>query len=218
MDRRRLPIVAEAWPMLAAGIILGIGLSWWLGPKGWLFPGLFILFTLFFFRNPERQARSDAQEVLSPADGVIMEVSEVEEIRYIKGPAVKISIFLSIFNVHVNRCPVEGQVEYLQYQPGKYLPAFKSHASEINERNYLGIKTRAQEPQYILLTQITGFIARRIVCWSKIGDHLEQGERFGLIKFGSCTEIYLPRGSEIYAEKGMKVRGGLTVLGRLADE
>jgi phosphatidylserine decarboxylase len=219
VDRRRLPVAVDAWPMLAGGIILGLLLSWFLGPKGWIFPGALILFTLFFFRNPHRQAKCDPQDVLSPADGVIMSVQEVEEERYIKGPAVKISIFLSVLNVHMNRCPVAGEVEYVAYQAGKFLPAFKSHASEINERNYIGLRSSlTHSPQYILLVQITGFVARRIVCWAKTGDHLEQGERFGLIKFGSCTELYLPRGSEIYAEKGMKVRGGLTVLGRLADE
>lgn len=217
MDRRRLPIVSDAWPMLAAGIILGVVLSLWLGPKGWIFPGVLILFTLYFFRNPERSTICEPEEILSPADGVVMSVEEVDEYRFIKGPAVKISIFLSVLNVHVNRAPVEAQVEYIDYQSGKFLPAFKSHASEINERNYLGIKTLTHRPQYILLVQITGFIARRIVCWSKPGDHLDQGERFGLIKFGSCTEIYLPRGTEIYAEKGMKVRGGMTVLGRLTE-
>jgi phosphatidylserine decarboxylase len=203
--------------MLAAGIILGAALSLWLGPKGWIFPGVLILFTLYFFRNPERSAVCEPEEILSPADGVVMSVEEVDEYRFIKGPAVKISIFLSVLNVHVNRAPVEAQVEYIDYQSGKFLPAFKSHASEINERNYLGVKTLTHRPQYILLVQITGFIARRIVCWSKPGDHLDQGERFGLIKFGSCTEIYLPRGTEIYAEKGMKVRGGMTVLGRLTE-
>jgi len=217
VDRRRLPIISDAWPMLAAEIVLGAALSWWLGPKGWILPGVLILFTLYFFRNPERSADCEPEDILSPADGVVMSIEEVDEYRFIKGPAVKISIFLSVLNVHVNRVPVEAQVEYIDYQPGKYLPAFKSHASEINERNYLGIKTLTRRPQYILLVQITGFIARRIVCWSKPGDHLDQGERFGLIKFGSCTEIYLPRGTEIYAEKGMKVRGGITVLGRLTE-
>jgi len=203
--------------MLAGGLIMGVVLGGLLGAKGWIFPGVFIAFTLFFFRNPHRQANCDPQDVLSPADGVIMEVQEVEENRYIKGPAVKISIFLSVFNVHINRSPIAGQVEYIFYQPGKFLPAFKSHASEINERNYIGIRSLTHRPQHILLTQITGFVARRIVCWLKTGDQIEQGERFGLIKFGSCTEIYLPRGTEIYVEKGMKVRGGLTVLGRLAE-
>jgi len=210
-------ILPEAFPILAAGIIITVVtyiiFNWPLA----IIPGLFILFSLYFFRNPEREADVDEHEVLSPADGIILNIEEVEENRYLKKPAVKVSIFLNVFNVHVNRSPIDGFVEYVHYQPGQFLPAFKGHASEINERNYVGIKSSTNEKWNVLVVQITGFIARRIVCWVKEGQNLLQGQRFGMIKFGSCTEVYLPAGSKILVAKGQKVRGGETVIGRLSD-
>jgi len=210
-------ILPEAFPILAAGIIITVAtyiiFNWPLA----IIPGLFLLFSLYFFRNPERDAEVDLHEVLSPADGVILCIENVEESRYLKKQAVKVSIFLSVFNVHVNRSPIDGVIEYVHYQPGKFLPAFKGHASEINERNYVGIKSSENPNWNVLVVQITGFVARRIVCWVKEGQSLLQGQRFGMIKFGSCTEVYLPAGSEILVVKGQKVRGGETVIGRLTD-
>jgi phosphatidylserine decarboxylase len=141
-------------------------------------------------------------------------VEEVKEKKYLHGSAIKISIFLNIFNVHVNRVPVAGEIEYLHYQPGEFLPAFKSHASEINERNYVGIRCKHNPNVVVLVVQITGFIARRIVCWAKTGDKLQTGDLFGMIKFGSCTEIYLPLGTTVLVEKGQNVRGGETIIGK----
>ncbi len=214
MDKRKWIIVPDALPMLVMGIALTIIIYLWLGFKWALIPFLFVLFTLYFFRNPERYVQCDAQDVVSPADGVILAVGEVTEDRFLKGPAVKVSIFLNIFNVHVNRSPIAGKVAYVFYQAGKFLPAFKGHASHLNERNYVGIVSENNREHAVLVVQITGFIARRIVCWVKEGEVLGQGERFGLIKFGSCTEVYLPKGSHILVQKGQKVRGGETVIGR----
>lgn len=219
MDHRQWPIAKDALPMVAGGVITGLILGRWLGLAGWLFPGTFIVFTLFFFRNPQRRIdQSDPKALLSPADGVVMSVETVEEPLFLEGPAQKISIFLNVFNVHINRMPVAGKVNFLKYQPGQFLPAFKSHASQLNERNYVGIQTQDPAQNKVLVVQITGFIARRIVCWVKKEEALEQGARFGLIKFGSCTEVYVPMNARIEVKPGMKLKGGLSVLGRLADE
>lgn len=215
MDKSKWYILPEAFPLLAAGILAAVIVNYIFGINAALIPSVFVLFTLYFFRNPHRMTDAGPQDVLSPADGVVLYVDEVEEDRYLKDKAIKISIFLNVFNVHVNRAPIAGEVEYLSYQPGKFLPAFKGHASHLNERNYLGIRSSKDPRLALMVVQITGFIARRIVCWVKSGAKLEQGQRFGMIKFGSCTEVYLPKGSVILVQKGHKVKGGETILGRL---
>lgn len=217
MEKNKWFILPEAFPLLVAGVLAAIIIYTIFGISAALLPFGFILFTLYFFRNPQRRSAAEPQDVLSPADGVILYVEEVEEDRYLKNKAIKISIFLNVFNVHVNRAPISGDVDYLYYQPGKFLPAFKGHASHLNERNYLGMRSDRDPNLKILVVQITGFIARRIVCWVKKGTRLAQGERFGMIKFGSCTEVYLPLGSVILVEKGHKVKGGETILGRLQN-
>ena len=180
-----------------------------------ILPAILLLFVLFFFRNPKRNITTDYKHILSPADGTILEVKELTDNNYIKGNAIKISIFLSIFNAHINRSPISGKITHTEYRPGKFLPAFKSHASDINERNTVGIENDYLK---VLVHQITGFIARRIVCYMKKGDALEQGQIFGLIKFGSCTEIIVPAKVKVLAQVGQKVRAGITVLGVLQDD
>jgi phosphatidylserine decarboxylase len=177
--------------------------------------GLLFVFVLFFFRNPERVIPGDELDLVSPADGVVMDVEKVYEDKFLKEESVRIRIFLSIFNVHVNRSPMAGKVVFRSYREGKMLPAFKSHASELNEKNFIGI-----ENQYlrILVTQVTGFIARRIVCWADVGSELKRGERFGLIKFGSCTELFVPSNVTVSVVKGTKVVGGQSLLGRVNIE
>lgn len=177
-----------------------------------IIPAILIAFVLFFFRNPKRQVPCGENFILSPADGVIMEIDEVIEDRFIKGPAIRISIFLSILNVHLNRSPLPGEVKYRYYHPGKFIPAFKSHASDINEKNYIGIESGGYK---LMVTQITGFIARRIKCWAPEGKRLAGGEIIGIIKFGSGTEIFIPTGSLLYVQKGEYVKAGETTLGLL---
>ncbi|GAV26093.1 phosphatidylserine decarboxylase proenzyme [Carboxydothermus islandicus] len=199
------------WYLVILGVltVAGAVFNLWLGA----FVFLLFLFVVFFFRNPQRTIPEDEKAIISPADGVVLDVAEVNESYYLKGPAIKISIFLSIFDVHVNRAPLAGEVEYVHYRPGKFLPAFKSHASEINERNYIGIKNPYLQ---VLVVQITGFIARRIVSFVKPGDILKKGQLLGMIKFGSCTEIYLPKETvEVLVKKGQRVYGGTTVIGRI---
>lgn len=178
-------------------------------------PALLMVFTLYFFRNPKRTIPADENLILSPADGVVLEIDEVFEDRFIKDKAIRVSIFLSIVNVHLNRSPLQGEVRYRYYRPGKFLPAFKSHASEINEKNFIGIESRGFK---IMVCQITGFIARRIKCWANEGKRLARGEIFGIIKFGSGTEIFIPADSQIKIKKGDKVRAGETVIGILPGQ
>lgn len=213
MRRETFPIASAGWTyLLVLAAITGI-LYWLYKPASAITASLFF-FTAFFFRNPQRKIPKDSKAILSPADGVVMSVTSVAEDQFIKGSARKVSIFLSVFNVHINRSPVAGEVKYVKYISGKFLPAFKSHASEINERNYLGIESNGLK---VLVCQITGFIARRIVCYATIGSSLDQGQMFGLIKFGSCTEVYVPDNVDILVKPGEAVRGGKTLIGRIPE-
>jgi len=215
MTRDTFPIARPGWTYLLVLATI-TGMFYWSSYKpASALTGALLIFTAYFFRNPRRKIPSDYKAILSPADGVVMSVSSVHEDKFLGTASVRVSIFLSILNVHVNRSPVGGQVKYTEYVPGKFLPAFKSHASDINERNYIGIESSGFK---ILVCQITGFIARRIVCYAKAGDWMGQGQLFGMIKFGSCTEIYLPEGVEVLVEPGDSVKGGESIIGRLPDE
>lgn len=180
--------------------------------------GLFALltvFTVFFFRDPDRQFDSEPGILLAPADGRILSVEKLEHHDYIGGPAWKVSIFLSIFDVHINRIPCAGSVDYVKYIPGKFFKAFLDKASDENEHTEIGITTTSG--QRLVVKQIAGLIARRIVCRLHEGDQVATGARFGLIKFGSRTELFVPIDSEILVAKGDHVKGGATVIGRLAE-
>ncbi len=218
MKKNKFPVMPESIDMILAGLACALVFYYWFGIWGVLPPVLFIAFVLYFFRNPKREYIGPENDLISPADGVIQYIGEVDENRYIKGRTIKISIFMNVFNVHVNRLPIDANIEYVDYVKGKFLPAFKSHASDINERNYLGISSLLYPDKKILLVQITGFIARRIVCWAKPAEKYSRGDLFGLIKFGSCVEIYVPLGTDIIVQCGQKVRGGETVLGRIKNE
>lgn len=207
---RNFPIVRDGWVYLIVLGIITAGVFLW-QPLAAIIPLTLFLFVGFFFRNPGRTIPTQEGLVVSPADGVVMSVDRVFEDRYLQGEAIRVSIFLNVFNVHVNRAPIAGTVEFQHYQPGKFLPAYKAEAAQINERNLVGIQ---QGERRILTSQIAGIIARRVVSWVKPGDFLKQGERFGLIKFGSCTELYLPEGIQIKVQQGDRVKGGETVIGR----
>ncbi|MFZ3101052.1 MAG: phosphatidylserine decarboxylase family protein [Desulfitobacteriaceae bacterium] len=211
---KQYPISRDGWLYLLVLLLL-MFVCYLLWPWLIILPSILFLFVLYFFRNPERTIPSDELTLVSPADGVVMDVERVYEDKFLLGESIRIRIFLSVFNVHVNRMPMAGKVVFRTYRPGKMLPAFKNHASELNEKNYIGI-----ENQYlrILVTQVTGFIARRIVCWVKEGDEVSRGERFGLIKFGSCTELFLPPDVKVSVTQGDKVVGGQSILGRVNVE
>ena len=177
----------------------------------WIFGGLG-LFTLYFFRDPERAIPSGESLVVSPADGKIIGVDSVDHAPFIEGPAKRVSIFLSLFDAHINRAPIDGKVVYRSYNPGDFLPAYAPKASLKNEQNSIGIE---KDGVKILVRQIAGVIARRIVCWKDIGDTVARGERFGLIRFGSRAELFLPIDSTIEARVGQVVKGGSSVIARL---
>lgn len=176
--------------------------------------GLISLFICFFFRDPERNNSAKEGEILTPADGRVLAVEEITGDESPSGEAVlKISIFMSVFNVHVNRVPAEGTIKKISYLPGKFFAASLDKASKLNERNIITLETTGSRP--IVFIQIAGLIARRIACWVKEGDKVDRGQRFGLIRFGSRLEVYLPVGSEIKATPGQKVKAGMTVIANL---
>lgn len=188
---------------------LAYRLTPWLVPL----PGLLLAISLWFFRDPERSAGGDPSLVVAPADGRVMFVREVEEPRYLQGRAQVISIFLSLFDVHINRSPAAGEVEYKDHVPGRFVAAWAANVHEINERAYVGLNVRGQK---LLVIQIAGLVARRIITWPKLGDQLTRGERIGLIRFGSCTHLYLPADASVSVKPGDRVKGGETIVGRLA--
>ncbi len=191
----------------------------WLAVPCWLIAaGLAVVAALvvWFFRDPHREIPVEAGAVLAPADGTIVGVDEICDDEFVPGRAVRIGIFLSIFNVHVNRMPIAARVIGLHYRPGKLLSALRPESARENEQLAVRIQSTAFPYRRMVVRQIAGQFARRIVCWLKPGDELAVGERFGMIKLGSRTELVLPceAGIEISAKKGDKVRAGSTVLAR----
>jgi phosphatidylserine decarboxylase len=170
-------------------------------------------FVAWFFRNPEREFADVAKAVISPADGEIIKIENVVENDFLEGPAQKISVFMNVFNVHVNRIPYTGTVGTIEYNKGNFFSANLDKASELNERNSVLIKT--DDGGKILTVQIAGLIARRIECWVKEGMHVRKGERFGLIRFGSRIEVFLPPDAIISIRVGDKVKAGETLIGWL---
>jgi len=169
------------------------------------------VFTAFFFRNPERVIPTDPEVLVSPADGRIVAITPLDSHPQIGGPATRVSIFLSVFDVHLNRTPAAGTIDYVKYNPGKFFAAFEDKASELNEQTEIGMTTDGGYK--IAFTQIAGLIARRIVCRLKPGDTVAAGELFGLIRFGSRTDLVVPSGWEIRVKRGDKVKGGESVIG-----
>jgi len=172
---------------------------------------LISVFCMFFFRNPERQVPDGEGIVVSPADGRVLYVKE-SNAPHAEGRFQKISIFMSVMNVHVNRFPITGYVKNVFYHPGKFLVASMDKASEKNERNVLLLEDESGHE--IVLVQIAGIIARRIVCYVKSGDKLPIADRFGMIRFGSRLDLYLPLDTKILVKKGDKVKAGSTIVGR----
>lgn len=208
-----VPFAKEGFPFIgvAAGITLIAG---WLG---WVpvavAAAVLTLFVSWFFRNPPREIPQGPGLIVSPGDGKVLAVEEEFEPRYLKDRAVRISIFLNVFDVHINRIPCEGIIEDVQYQPGLFLVASKPHATVKNEQNAVMIKT--VEGAKVLCVQVAGLIARRIVWWVHPKDPAVRGERYGLIRFGSRMDTYVPVGTAIKIAVGDRVKGGETILGVL---
>lgn len=170
---------------------------------------LLTLFTLNFFRDPERTPPSKDKIVVSPADGKVLFVKDVEDTKFIKGKAKQVSIFMSPLNVHVNRIPVTGKIDYLKYFKGKFIAAFEDKASEINERSEIGITSKFGK---VFFTQVAGFVARRIVYELNEGDSVRIGDRFGMIKFGSRVDVVVPHNWSTKIKKDDMVSAGQTIL------
>src|SRR5215471_14038651 len=209
----RLQTLWEARWILAflatLAVIFGFFSAW----AFWFFL-LLLLCTVAFFRDPERNVPSDPNVIVAPADGTVMDIIELEETEVLKFKARRVGIFLSIFDVHTNRAPIDGHVVYRQRKPGLFLDARRADCSEKNE----SMTWAFENPRVtIVARQITGAIARRIVAWANVGDELNKGERFGMIRFGSRTELYLPLNAEVLVNVGDHVLGGSTIIARLAQ-
>jgi phosphatidylserine decarboxylase len=210
---RHIPVAREGIPYIAAAAFITLILSILDYPVLALPSLLVTLFVAHFFRDPERISNAGDHDVLSPADGNVIALKRVDGSPFWERPCLKISIFMSIFDVHVNRIPGTGVVEAVKYKKGQYLAANLDRAGLENERNSLWIKMDSGHE--FALSQVAGLIARRIVCWPKAGDSVLQGERFGMIRFGSRMDVYVPQESEILVSQGQHVFGGETILCRL---
>jgi phosphatidylserine decarboxylase len=200
--------------ILIAGAILGIAFHFLILTL--LFGGL-MLFCLWFFREPDRTPPADPALAVSPADGTVTLVDEVVEDQFFKRRMKRVSIFLSVFDVHVNRTPIAGEVLFTEGRGGLYLDARKPEASVLNESLFWVFGSKEDQSRAVGVKQITGAIARRIVPWAQLGEQMERGERFGMIRFGSRTDLYLPLDSEILVSTGDKVKGGETAIAKMAS-
>ncbi|NLC70052.1 MAG: phosphatidylserine decarboxylase family protein [Desulfuromonadaceae bacterium] len=213
MTNNNQPIAKEGYPfiLLFAFVTLVFALL------GWGFLTLVLLaltlFAAYFFRNPERCIPVDENAVVSPADGKVVFVGEVREDRLLKAETLKISIFMSVFNVHVNRVPFSGKVVDTFYRKGEFLNASLDKASDLNEQ--AGILLETENGKRLLFVQIAGLIARRIVTYPQLGEALTKGMRYGLIRFGSRVDIYLPKGTRAAVRIGDRAIGGETIIGYL---
>jgi phosphatidylserine decarboxylase len=215
-----LKFAPEGRPFLALGVVVfGVlaALAWKRG-GGWYWGlGLWTPVTVWlfvFFRDPPRNGPRGERLIIAPADGKVVSVGEVNEPEYVGGRAIRVSIFMSIFDVHVNRNPVSGTVEYRDYRPGRFINASLDKASEGNERMSLGILS---DRRHVMVRQIAGLIARRIVTDAQVGDRVTQGERLGMIRFGSRVDTFLPPGASIKVRVGDRAQAGMTVIGEWAQ-
>ncbi len=206
------PLIArEGWPFLAIAVAAAALASWY--SLAWAIPlWIIALFVLQFFRDPPRDVPGDAKTVVSPADGRIVAVEKTRD-PYLERDAIKVSVFMNVFNVHSNRAPVDGEVKQVWYNAGSFVNAALDKASTENERNALWI--RADAGAEVVSVQVAGLIARRILCYVKAGDRLERGQRYGFIRFGSRVDLYLPPSARIKAALGDKVYAASTVLANL---
>lgn len=202
-------IAPEGWPFIGVALLVAVllaGFRLWVPFGAWL---ILTIWVIAFFRDPVRMGPRGERLLLAPADGKVVSVIPIEEPAYLGGPATRVSIFMNVFNVHVNRHPADGVVEYRQYVKGRFINAAGEKASTDNEQSSLGIRT---DYGRILVRQIAGLIARRIVTDPDQGDRVRQGERLGLIRFGSRVDVFVPAGARVRARVGDVTRAGLTII------
>jgi phosphatidylserine decarboxylase len=208
-----IPVAKEGYPFIfiaAFTALLAALLNWVIVSVFFWAAGIFIL---YFFRDPERVVPDDPRTVVSPADGKVILIEKVTDERFLHGQVLKISIFMNIFNVHVNRMPYDGVVEEIRYQAGQFLAADQARASFENENNAVFLEV--EDDRRMVVVQVAGVLARRIVCWAENDDKVRKGMRFGMIRFGSRLDIYLPLSTQIEVEIDQRVVAGQTVLGYL---
>jgi phosphatidylserine decarboxylase len=212
------PMHPEGWKFLPIFGVVTLVLFWIWDPLGWIGVGLTV-WCYYFFRDPKRAVPENAGLMVSPADGVVSLIERAvppEGLGLGPEPLVRVSVFMSVFNCHVNRAPIAGKVTAVVYRPGKFLNASLDKASEENERNALAIEMA--DGRKIAVVQIAGLVARRIMCWTKPGDSLATGQRFGLIRFGSRLDVYLPEGVAPQVAVGQIAVAGETVIALIGQE
>jgi len=207
----KIPIAREGCPYILPLLAIG-GVLLYFNPWYAIVPCAAAACCAWFFRDPQRVPQGSEADVIAPADGTVMRIDEVSEHGYFGRQVQRISIFLSIFNVHINYAPVSGTVDYMHYRRGSFKNAMRDIASVVNENNTIGIKCRDAT---MAIRQIAGMIARRIVCRCSVGDYVQAGDRIGMIKFGSRVDVFLPLGSRILVSSGQRVRGGESVIARM---
>lgn len=216
MKNEGVPIVQEGVPFLLvfglAGVAFAVGGLWWASIPCFLLT----IYTAFFFRNPERLAPVGANLVVSPADGRVIVAGPAKETEFLNEEMLKVSIFMSLFDVHVNRFPIDGTVKNMKYHKGRFMAAFEDRASEENERNAMLIETGSG--QKVVLVQVAGLVARRIVAYPGIGAFIMKGQRMGLIRFGSRCDMYFPLDTELAVKVGDRLLGGESLLARLKGQ
>ncbi len=210
--REGIPFILIALALAAAGYTAALMRRSW---PLWLLAfvlTLLVLWVAYFFRDPERTGERGDHLVISPADGRVIDIREVDEPTFLQGRAIRISVFMNVFNVHVNRYPVGGTVHYVHYNPGRFFNAAAEKASLDNEQMSVGVQAAGHK---VLFRQIAGLVARRIVTYSRVGDDAEQGERMGLIRFGSRVDVFVPVGSTVRVQLNDRPVAGTTVLAEL---
>ena len=205
-------IVKEGYPFIIASLVVAAIVYFLFGAYWAVIPVVLAVYFAYFFRDFHRSMPYDPNILYSPADGTVMGVEEIYDEEFLNEPALKLTIFLSVFNVHTNRSPLDGEIKYQRYTCGQFVPAYEKSASFENERHTVGIDNGRIR---FLVIQVADLLARRIVSWVTVGHQLKQGETYGMIKFGSSTELIVPRNVEICVQKGQTVVGGVTVVGRI---
>ena len=208
-------IVKDGYIYFGVSLVLAAIVYYFFGAYWAVIPVVLALYFAYFFRDFHRSMPYDPNILYSPADGTVMGIEEIFDDEYLNEPALKLTIFLSVFNVHTNRAPLDGEIKYQRYTCGQFVPAYEKNASFENERHAVGVDNGRIR---FLVIQVAGLLARRIVSWVTVGHELKQGETYGMIKFGSSTELIVPKNVEITVKKGDKVTGGITVVGRVKAE
>ena len=208
-------IVSEGYKFIGAALVLAVIFGYVAHPYAALPFVVLACYFAYFFRSPARTIAENEHHILSPADGTVTEISSVGVDDFVGEPCNKIVIFMSVFNVHVNRSPINGEIKLQKYYCGRFRPAYKDEVGFENEHHLIGID---RGDLRITVKQIAGILARRIVSWVTLDDRMKQGDIYGMIRFGSCLEIVMPERAQILVREGEKVQGGRTVLGRLEGE